>query len=127
MYAFQRQVEIAEPIAGPVIVPRRTDAATRYRKEESMNLSPVQIICKLYDVAILAVKKKDIELARRAINELIAALNFDYQETALGLYRLYDYSKKCLRDGNTDEAVNVLQELRTAWAEAFHLEKRVPE
>jgi flagellin-specific chaperone FliS len=87
----------------------------------------VQIIYKLYDIAIVAAKKRDIELCRRAINELIASLNFEYAETALGLYRLYDYSKKCLRDGNYDETVNVLQELRSAWAEAFHLGKHAPE
>lgn len=105
--------------------PLKSVAVSRYRKEESLNLSPVQVICRLYDVAILAAKKNDRELARRAINELIAALNFDYQETSVGLYRLYDYAKRQLRNGNVQEAVYVLQELRSAWAEAFHLEKNV--
>jgi len=127
MYAFQHTVETLDPVVGAVVVPRKNSATDRYRKEEVMNLSPVQIICKLYDIAIIAAKKKDIELSRRAINELIAALNFDYEETALGLYRLYDYSKKCLREGNVEETVNVLQELRSAWAEAFHLGKHTPE
>lgn len=127
MYAYQQTVETMDPAVGTVVVPRKNNAADRYRKEEVMNLSPVQIICKLYDIAIIAAKKKDIELSRRAINELIASLNFDYAETSLGLYRLYDYSKKCLREGNTEEAINVLQELRSAWAEAFHLGKHSPE
>ena len=127
MYTFQQTVETMDPAIGAVIVPQRNSAADRYRKEEVMNLSPVQVICKLYDIAIIAAKKKDIELSRRAINELIAALNFDYAETSLGLYRLYDYTKKCLREGNLDEALNVLQELRSAWAEAFHLGKHALE
>jgi flagellin-specific chaperone FliS len=127
MYTFQQTVETMDPAIGAVVVPRKNSGTDRYRKEEVMNLSPVQIICKLYDIAIISAKKKDIELSRRAINELIAALNFDYAETSLGLYRLYDYSKKCLREGKVDEAVNVLQELRSAWAEAFHLGKHAPE
>ncbi len=127
MYAFPQTAETINPGIGAVVVPKKNSAADRYRKEEVLNLSPVQIICKLYDIAIVAAKKNDIELSRRAINELIAALNFEYAETALGLYRLYDYSKKCLREGKIDETVNVLQELRSAWAEAFHLGKHAPE
>ena len=127
MYAFPQTAETINPVIGAVIVPKKNSAADRYRKEEVLNLTPVQIIYKLYDIAIVAAKKRDIELCRRAINELIASLNFEYAETALGLYRLYDYSKKCLRDGNYDETVNVLQELRSAWAEAFHLGKHAPE
>ena len=124
MYAFRQQ---AEPDVATAVVaqPMKVVAASRYRKEESMNLTPVQVICRLYDVAILAGKKDDKELARRAINELIAALNFDYQETSLGLYRLYDYAKRQLRNGNTTEALNVLQELRNAWAQAFNLDKHI--
>jgi len=127
MYAF-RQPAVETEIPAPMTAqPMSSVAASRYRKEESMNLSPVQVICRLYDVAILAGKKNDRDLARRAINELIAALNFDYQETALGLYRLYDYAKRQLRSGNVNEAVSVLQELRSAWGQAFNLDKHISE
>jgi flagellin-specific chaperone FliS len=72
-------------------------------------------------VAIQAIKKNDQMLAVRAINELIAGLNFEYQEVALTLYRLYQYAKHCLRMGKKDEAAQVLEELRSAWGEAFKL------
>ena len=127
MYAFQHQAPEGSSPAGIVAPPRRNDAVSKYRKEDTMNLTPVQVIGKLYDVAIVAAKKNDIMLSRRAINELIAALNFDYQETSLGLFKLYDYSKKCLRDGRNAEAINVLQELRTAWGEAFLSERPIAE
>ncbi len=125
MYAFRQQAVETEVPAAMTVQPLKSVAASRYRKEESMNMTPVQVICRLYDVAILAVKKDDRELARRAINELISALNFDYQETSVGLYRLYDYAKRQLRNGNTGEALNVLQELRNAWAQAFNLDKHI--
>ena len=96
-------------------------AMATYRKEEFTNLTPVQVIEKLYDVAIVACKKQDNILARKAINELIAGLNFEHKEIALGLYKLYDYAKYCLRIGKTSEAVKVLEELRSAWSQAFGL------
>ncbi len=96
-------------------------ALSTYRNEQAMNLSPVEVINRLYSVAIQALKKDDQQLAVRAINELIAALNFEYQDVALSLYKLYQYTKHCLRHGKTAEAIEVLEELRGAWREAFKL------
>lgn len=100
---------------------RARSAVATYRNEQLMNLSPVEVIHRLYDVAIQAIRKNDVALAHRAINELIAALNFEYQDVALSLYRLYQYAKYCLRHGRNDDASEVLLELRSAWAEAFKL------
>ncbi|MBW7888227.1 MAG: flagellar protein FliS [Bacteroidetes bacterium] len=124
MYAFQQHSpETAVAAAGSVPPAGRNSAAARYKKEDSLNLTPVQIIAKIYDVALVACKKQDTDLARRAINELIAALNFDYPEISLGLYRLYDYAKRKLREGKTEEVVFLLEELRKSWGEAFRLDK----
>jgi flagellin-specific chaperone FliS len=101
---------------------RVNSALNTYRNEQMMNLSPVEVIHKLYSVAIQAMKKNDQQLAVRAINELIAGLNFEYQEIALTLYKLYQYSKLCLRTGKHDQAIEVLEELRSAWGEAFKLQ-----
>jgi flagellar secretion chaperone FliS len=123
MYAYQQaQVEVPAPVEG-IVEPNRSKAVLRYMKDDSLNLTPVQVIAKIYDVGIIACKKQDAELAKRAINELIVALNFEYQEVSLGLYRLYKYSKKCLREGKYNEAATVLEELRSAWVQAFHLGK----
>jgi len=99
----------------------RDSALAAYRKEDYTNLTPVQVVSKLYDVAILACKKNDKTLARRAINELIVGLNFEYKDVAVGLYRLYDYSKRCIAQDKTAEAARVLEELRSAWGQAFNL------
>jgi flagellin-specific chaperone FliS len=96
-------------------------AAKAYRNEQILNLSPVQVIDKLYTVAIQSCKKNDAQLARRAINELIVGLNFEYEEISTGLYRLYEYCKDCVRKGKMDDAVVVLEDLRSTWAKAFNL------
>ncbi|MCX7984305.1 MAG: flagellar protein FliS [Bacteroidetes bacterium] len=111
---------------GRLLVPQKqlNVAAQRYQREQYMNLTPVEVIKKLYDVAILGCKKRDKALANNAVTELIVGLNFEYQEIALGLYRLYQYVKHCLRHENYSEAEYVLQELRTTWMQAFHLEDK---
>lgn len=119
MFAYKQQS--AETETGVMTGPAPSLATTRYRREDSMNLTPVQVIQRLYDVAIMAIRKDDRDLARRAINELISALNFEHREVALGLFKLYDYSKTMLRQGKNDEALTVLLELRSAWVEAFKL------
>jgi len=100
---------------------RVSSALSTYRNEQLMNLSPVEVIHKLYAIAIQAIRKNDHHLAQRAINELIAGLNFEHEEVALTLYRLYQYAKYCLRQGNAAGAIEVLEELRSAWGEAFKL------
>jgi flagellin-specific chaperone FliS len=100
----------------------RAQAAIKaYRNDELANLSPVQVIDKLYGVSILACKKGDLALANKAITELIVGLNFDYKDIAVPLYNLYQYSKDCIRKGNLSEAIRVLEELRSMWVQAFHL------
>jgi flagellin-specific chaperone FliS len=102
--------------------PQGSTAVNAYQREQVMNLSPVEVIQKLYDVAIVSCKKGDRGLAQRALNELIVSLNFDHKEIALGLYRLYDYCKRCIGEGRPGDAVSILVELRATWAKAFQLE-----
>jgi flagellin-specific chaperone FliS len=98
-------------------------AAHIYHREQFLNLSPVEVIKKLYETAILGCKKNNAPLAQNAITELIVGLNFDYQEVSVGLYRLYQYAKRCIRNGNMNEAIRVLEELRTTWVKAFRLDQ----
>ncbi len=102
-------------------VNRRATAVNAYRREQFLNLSPVEVILKLYDTAIISSKKNDNELARRAINELIAALNFEYEDISVNLFGLYHYCKRCLRENRPSEAIMILEELRGTWAQAFKL------
>jgi flagellin-specific chaperone FliS len=105
--AVMEQQTMAPP--KPLVSKQAASAVNAYRK-------------RLYEVAITACRKQDADLSRRAINELIAGLNFEYEEIAIGLYKLYDYSKRCIRQGNFDEAAGILDELRATWVQAFKLE-----
>ncbi len=96
-------------------------AAAAYGREELLNLSPVQVIQRLYDYAILGCKKDDPTLAQRALNELILALNFDHKEIAFGLFRLYDYCKGRIQKRDYPAALAILEDLRAAWTRAFEL------
>ncbi len=107
-----------------MVAPRQAQSAVdTYRKEQLTNLSPVQVINKLLEVAIRACKQGDKRLALRAITELILALNFEHKEIALGFFRLYDYCKQRIHSGDMDEAIFVLEDLRATWAKAFHLKE----
>lgn len=113
MYAFAQQPQN-----------QRTDtyaATTKYHQEQNLNLSPVQVILKLYDLVIVSCKKNDARMALRALNELIVALNFEQKDMSVGLYRLYDYSKRCVFAKRYLQAEAVISELRGAWAQAFKL------
>ncbi len=94
----------------------------QYRQNDILNASPTELILKLYDLAIVSTKKKDISKANRVLTELISALNFDYQEVALGFFRLYRYCQEHLIQGNTQEPLQILQQLRETWARAFNLD-----
>ncbi len=98
-------------------------AVKTYQKEQLLNLSPVEVIRKLYDTEIVACKKHDLRLAQRVLTELISSLNFDNNEIAVQLFQLYDYCKRCLRKGNFEEVELVFEELRSSWVDAFKLNR----
>ena len=95
---------------------------SRYQTNSILNASPQELIMKLYDLAILSIKKGDYKKANLVLTELIGALNFEYNEVALGFFKLYRYCQEKLYKKESEEPLNILKELRRAWAQAFHLE-----
>jgi len=108
-------------MAGTIAPSFAKTVADKYRNEQLMNLTPAQVILKLYDTAIVACKKGDGQMAQNVLTQLIAALNFENNDIALRLFQLYRYCSRCLRDNNHAVAATVLEELRGAWAAAFNL------
>lgn len=99
----------------------QAQAAAAYGREQLLNLTPVEVIQRLYDYAILGCKKDDPTLAQRAINELIVALNFEHKEVSFGLFRLYDYCKGRIQKRDYHAALEILEPLRETWSKAFGL------
>lgn len=87
-----------------------------YRTQEVMGASPIRLVVMTYDVAIQACEAQDFGRATRAISLLRDALNFDYAEAAAGLFSLYQWCLDCIRQGDYTSALQVLRELRSAWA-----------
>ena len=93
-----------------------------YLEQEVMSWSKEKIILKMYDLFIVSAKRKDIQKMSKVLIELMGALNFDYEETATRLYRLYEYCQRCIFQKNFDEAQYIIKEMRDAWAKAYSLE-----
>ncbi|MBN2010471.1 flagellar protein FliS [candidate division KSB1 bacterium] len=90
-----------------------------YVNNQLMGLSKEQLLLTVYDIAITGCQQKDGDKAIRAISELISALNFEHQDIAIGLFRLYQYAIDKVREKNYDEVIGILQGLRESWATAF--------
>ena len=93
--------------------------ARAYQNNQVLGASPVQLLLMTYEVIISSCARRDPQKARRGLVELIGALNFDYQEMALGLFRLYDYCLTALGRGRFDEAAGIVRELKGAWEQAL--------
>lgn len=92
-----------------------------YRQQDVMGASPMRLIVMAYDLAIRACEQKDFEKAVKTINVLRDALNFDYPEISMGLFRLYQWCLDCIRSGDYSSASKTLRELRAAWQESEQL------
>jgi len=97
------------------------NAYARYKKDEIMSLTPVQLILKLYDYVVVNSKKRDLSKVNAGLAQLISALNFEYREISLGFFRLYQYCQNQARKGNFAEVEHIIGELRSSWAKAFNL------
>jgi flagellin-specific chaperone FliS len=93
-----------------------------YLEQEVLTWSKEKIILKMYDLFLVSARKQDSSKMNRVLVELMSSLNFDYEEIATRLYRLYEYCQRCVMQRKYDEAYMIIKELRVSWAEAFTLE-----
>ena len=94
-------------------------ATSAYATAQTQGMSQQQMLLQLYDFAVAGCVARDARKATAAIVELIAALNFEYEEIAAGLYRLYEYCLHEVRAGRFEAAHKVLSGLRETWHQAF--------
>jgi flagellin-specific chaperone FliS len=94
-------------------------AASAYVTTQTQGMSQQQMLLQLYDFAVAGCLAHDTRKTTAAIVELIAALNFEYEEIATGLYRLYDFALREVRAKRFETAGQTLGGLREAWQQAF--------
>lgn len=92
--------------------------------------APHNVVMEVYDQGIQACGERDDLKARNVIKTLIGYLNFEYEDVALGLYRLYDNCLTLLNSQKFNETGNILKELNKYWNDAVDVnlsEKQKPE
>jgi flagellar protein FliS len=116
------------------------DRSTRYLETQVLTASPGQLLVIAYDIALRALRQAadhmtarnyegqqtEIAKAQMVLDELLTSLDAQANpQLASHLSRLYTYlyqrlSHANVRDdrGALDEVINVLGDLRAAWAEA---------
>lgn len=88
----------------------------QYHQQDVMSASPLRLVIMTYDLAIRACEQHDFGKAVKTISALRDALDMDYPEVAMGLFRLYQWCLDCIRQGDYVSAITTLAELRGAWA-----------
>jgi flagellin-specific chaperone FliS len=94
----------------------QTTYHNQYRKQDVMSASPLRLVIMTYDLAIRACEQQDFAKAAKTIGALRDALDLDYPEVSVGLFRLYQWCLDCIRKNDYASALTTLTELRTAWA-----------
>ena len=94
-------------------------AQAAYLETQARAMTPRQVLLQLYDLAIAGCVARDMRRASAALVELIAALDFNYEEIAQGLYRLYEYALRQVKAERYEASLGVLRELRDTWEQAF--------
>lgn len=74
-------------------------------------------ILDLYDRGIEGCLKRDGKEVRETLLELMAALNFHYEEAAMGFFRMYELSLQHASGRRFEVPLHVLRRLRSAWVE----------
>lgn len=87
----------------------------RYLEEQISGLAPVEILVRMYDIAIASCNQRDGNRLSRVLVEFISALNFEHQDVAVGLFQLYNYCLRLAKAGDFDAVKPILVELRDAW------------
>ena len=95
-----------------------------YLEQEVYSWSKEKLILKMYELFIVSAKRGDVPKMTKVLIELMGALNFEYEETATRLYRLYEYCQRCIFQKKIDEALYVITELRNTWSETFNLDEK---
>ena len=102
---------------------KNQNKAAKYLLKEILEANPQQIILKIYDIAIVNSKKRDLAKTNNAIQELINSLKFDdekVKEISMGLLRLYQFCQEQMRKQNYDIVYKILTDLRETWSKAFN-------
>ena len=87
--------------------------------QKIMSAKPEQLISYIYDAVISACHQKDQDRVLRGLMMLVQALNHDYQEVAMPLFKLYQYCLERARRNDFSEVEELMAGVRSAWVESM--------
>lgn len=99
-------------------------ASLRYKELQLNGSTPLNLLLQVYEYGIVGCLKRDEKQVSAALVELIDALNFEQEEIAAGLFKLYDYCLRIVKKGNYDEVLTIITELRDTWTKVAGLNNR---
>lgn len=95
------------------------DRSLEYQRQGVASLTPIQLVIKLYDIAIAACYQNDRSRVRKALAELMASLNVEEGgDFSARMLRIYEYCMDQTVSGDLNEVRDLLLELRNAWKQA---------
>ena len=100
------------------------NAQRGYRQQQVMTATPDQLILILYDMALTASNQQDGSKLNRVLAELIDSLDFSYEDTATGFFRIYEYCMNLTRKRKFEAVTEIIKELRDTWAVAMQAQPR---
>lgn len=98
-----------------------------YKAQEIAAARPEKLILYLYDYAIKACHLRNQEQTSRALAQLIDSLDFEVQEVATGLFKLYVYLMETVKREQFEVALRILKELRETWNNAVQKRTKIKE
>ncbi len=101
----------------------KKDKVNLYQKNEILSSSPEKLVLFLYDQTILGCKSDDERKASKAIAQLIDSLDFKYNDIATGLFRLYEYCLRLVKDKQFKKVLSIFVDLRATWIDALQKQK----
>src|SRR5262245_17483793 len=82
--------------------------AQRYREQQIQSASPIERLIIVYDVALVACAKRDLEYFSRAMSVLTEGLNFEYPDIANRTLAIYQWCSELARKKRFDEAAGLI-------------------
>lgn len=95
-----------------------------YLTQKILTASPEQLIAYVFDFGVVACKQEDSVKARRAIQTLVKALNFDAREAkkiSETFFNIYSHLGRLINQREFSQAALIFTDLKETWATAFNV------
>jgi len=104
------------------MIQQQNTKANPYLTQKVLTASPEQLIAYVYDFGVVACKQKNSIKARRAVQTLMSALNFeakDAKKISETFFNVYRHLNFLINNQKFSQAGDIFSELKVSWSNAF--------